>query len=123
MLSAIFYCYAVCHCDECTYPESDWCGTNLTCIDLSECSKLFLCSLFTNVCNKLEYFFLASFSHGCRPYKHYTKMERLPWDKHSSAIQTFVSYGKTQFYNIGSAGFNSQLRPQLAVQTSWITHS
>jgi hypothetical protein len=32
--------------------------------------------------------------------KHYTRLERLARDKHSSLLQKFVTYGRKKFYNI-----------------------
>jgi hypothetical protein len=32
--------------------------------------------------------------------KHYTRLERLPSDKHSSLLRTFVNYERERFYSI-----------------------
>ncbi len=34
-------------------------------------------------------------------HKHYNSLERLASDKQSSFLQTFVNYGRKEFYNIG----------------------
>jgi hypothetical protein len=38
---------------------------------------------------------------SCFTNRHYTKLERLAMDKHSSLLRTFVNYGRKKFYNIG----------------------
>ncbi len=37
----------------------------------------------------------------CLTYKHYTGLERIARDKHSSKLLTFVNYWLKKFYNIG----------------------
>ncbi len=34
-------------------------------------------------------------------YKHWTRLERLVRDKHSSLLRKFVNYDRKEFYNIG----------------------
>ncbi len=39
-------------------------------------------------------------------HKHYTRLERLNRNKHSSLLRTFVNYGRKKFYNIGCRGLH-----------------
>jgi hypothetical protein len=38
----------------------------------------------------------------CFTYKHYTRLEKLARDKHTSLLQKFVACGRKKFYYIGS---------------------
>ncbi len=41
---------------------------------------------------------------SCLTHNHYTNLEKLAKDKHSSLFQTFVKYGRKKFYKIGPWG-------------------
>jgi hypothetical protein len=45
----------------------------------------------------------APFVGSCPTHKHYTILETLAKDRHSSLLQKFVTYGRKKFYKIGSS--------------------
>jgi hypothetical protein len=46
---------------------------------------------------------------SCLTHKHYTILERLARDKHSSSLQKFITYGCKKFYNICPCGLSGSL--------------
>ncbi len=54
-------------------------------------------------------------------HNHWTRLERLARDKHSSLLQKFVNYGQKKFYNIGPRADDiKNLRPYFTDVRNWM---